>query len=153
MAKRRCKAKTKAGKRCKAAPLKGSDVCLAHSDEKTRVATSFQRGGGRPRKPRVVDVVRERIEAEMDEWYAVLIDARQATRAIVVGQGEYATIEHVPDHPTRLRAFAAAMDRAYGKPKQTAEISGADGGPVVLEADAEGVKLAHELLDHLRPEE
>ena len=130
MAKRKCKGKTKAGKACKAAPLKGKDVCLAHADEKDRVSTGFGVTGGRPRKPRVVDVVRERIEEDMDEWYAVLIEARSAMRSVVVGNGPSAYVAEVPDHPTRLRAFAEVMDRAYGKPKQIAELSGPGGGPI-----------------------
>lgn len=126
----RCKATTKAGTPCKAKPLKGKDVCIAHSDKKARDATGFGITGGRPRKPRVVDVVRERIEADMDRWYTVLVEASEATRTVVVGSGDNAYIEQVPDHPTRLRAFAEAMDRAYGKPVQATEVSGPDGGPI-----------------------
>src|SRR6516164_7783437 len=65
MARRRCKSKTKAGRQCRAAPLKGRDVCLAHSDGETRSSMQFvggQPGSGRPRKPRVTDEMRRLVE-------------------------------------------------------------------------------------------
>jgi hypothetical protein len=133
-AKLACAAITKTGKPCKAYPLKGRDVCLAHTDEKERVSTGFGVSGGRPKKPRVVDVLRERIEERIDAWLQPLDDALTASRPVLVGAGDDATVLDVPDHAIRLKAFAEAMDRAYGRPKQTQEISGPDGAPIELDA-------------------
>lgn len=91
-------------------------------------------GSGRPPAPRVVDVVRERIEQDMDAWYQVLLDARDATKPVMVGHGDDAYTEHVPDHGVRLAAFREVMDRAYGKPKQATELSGPGGGPIAVGA-------------------
>jgi hypothetical protein len=77
---------------------------------------------GRPAKPRVVDLVRERIEAEIDEWLKVLEDAREAVSTIVVGTGPNARTVVVPDFSARLKAFQVAFDRGYGRPKQTADV-------------------------------
>ena len=88
MSKRACHGTTKAGKPCKAAPLHDSDYCLAHTDEETRLSTGFGAPGtGRPRNPRAVDVLKERIEAGIDEVLKPLWDALTAERAVVVGNG------------------------------------------------------------------
>lgn len=145
----RCSGTTKTGKPCGAHPLKGRDVCLSHADEKERVSMGFGVNGGRPRVPRKIDAVRERMEAEIDAWLAVLEDARGAMRAVVVGQGEHATVEYVPDHAIRLAAFREAMDRSYGKPRQATGMTGADGGliQVVAEARAKAEAMSREELD------
>lgn len=120
-----CSATTKAGKPCKAAPLKDRDVCLAHADEETRTSTNFQQGPrpGRPRSPRVIDVLRERIEADIDRWLKPLEDGLTAERGLVVGDGPAARIEYVEDHATRIKAFREGMDRAFGRPTQTHDIT------------------------------
>jgi hypothetical protein len=48
-------------------------------------------------------------------------DDSSAERAVVVGTGPKARLEFAADHPTRLRAVAEALDRAYGKPTQPVE--------------------------------
>lgn len=119
--KTRCKAKTKAGKRCKAHPLRDSDFCLAHADAETRESVGFiaRNGkGGRPRNPRAVDVLRERIEANIDRWLLPLEDGLTADRGLVVGDGADARVEYVTDHGTRIKAHREAFDRAFGKPTQ-----------------------------------
>ena len=63
-----------------------------------------QPGAGRPRKPRVVDVIRERIEQDMEPVIAALVDALSASRGVVVGAGESAELELIPDHAARIAA-------------------------------------------------
>jgi hypothetical protein len=135
-----CKAMTKAGKPCKAPSLKEKEFCSAH-DPDTPPSARFgshaqarEAGllGGRPRKPRVSEVLRERFEEEADEYYAVLREAREAMEPYTVGWGEDAHIEMVPDHKVRLKAVEVAFDRSYGRPKQATELTGADGGPLLL---------------------
>jgi hypothetical protein len=132
--KRTCKAKTKTGKPCKAAPLKNRDVCLAHADAETRNKAQFLPGGngkgGRPKQPRSIDVLRERLEARQDEIIDVYLEAARATTHEIVGHGEDRELLEVPDHAMRLKAVEALHDRAYGKPKQVSEITGPEGGPI-----------------------
>lgn len=137
MATRRCNGKTKKGNACKAAPLTDGDFCLAHSDADTRASVGFtpEAGhlGGRPRLPRPHEVLRDAIEAEIDEWLAPLKDALKADRGVVVGAGEYASVEYVPDHQARLRAHEMAFDRVYGRPRQQLEHTGHNGAPIKTE--------------------
>lgn len=133
---RRCTATTKAGSPCRAAPLTGRTVCLAHADAVTRGSTGFTaeagRKGGRPRQPRTIEVVRERVEDQADAIIRVYLDAAEAV-----------TPDGRPDHPVRLRAVEALMDRAYGKPKQISELSGPDAGPVELAGRPVRVDLSY----------
>lgn len=143
--KRACSGTTKAGKPCKAAPLKDSDVCLAHSDPDTRASTGFvpEAGhlGGRPRNPRAHELLREKLEAEIDAWLDVLVDARTAERLVFIGSGDDVESERVPDHVIRMKAFAEIWDRVYGKPKQATEISGPGGDAVRVEGGAPDLEL------------
>ena len=51
-------------------------------------------------------MLRERLEREIErnETLSVLFDALGAERAVVVGNGPTAHVQHVPDIPTRLAA-------------------------------------------------
>lgn len=138
MSDRACQATTRTGDPCKAHPLADGDFCLAHSDPDTRASVGFTADaghlGGRPRNPRAVDVLREKIEQDIDSWLQVLVDAREAESGIVVGNGASASLETLPDHSTRIKAFLAAFDRAYGRPRQALEHTGEDGGPIQVTA-------------------
>jgi hypothetical protein len=77
---------------------------------------------------------------------------------VIVGRGEDAYAERIPDYDLRLKAAGAALDRVYGKPKQATELTGAEGGPIehasVDPGDPETRRLAHELLARrARPQE
>lgn len=132
MTRRRCKATTKRNTPCMAAPLKDQDVCLAHADEEVRISTDFGYGPrpGRPPNPKPVEVLREKIENDIEKWLAPYEEALRAERGVVVGNGPEAHVELVPDIPTRMKAADAVLDRIYGKAKQATEITGAGGGPV-----------------------
>lgn len=152
MAKRRCTAKTKAGKRCRNQPLAGTDLCIAHQPRKVKDSLGFggpQPGSGRPRHPRVIEVLRDRVDADVDAIVDVYVDALGAERSLVVGSGEFASIETAPDHQVRLKAADALLDRAHGRPVQVTQITGAEGPPVRVSADVDNPEvreLAHELL-------
>lgn len=121
------------GTPCGAWRMKGKNTCVGHLDRKEKEAIGFggpQEGSGRPKNPRVIDTLRDKVEERADEIMDVYFDAMKATRAIVVGSGADAFVDEVPDWPTRLRAVEALNDRAYGKPKQVSEISGPEGGPI-----------------------
>jgi hypothetical protein len=154
VAKRRCKGLNKQGEPCKAAPLKDRDVCLAHAEPELREKTGFvpdNGKGGRPRQPRPTELLREKMLELIDPAVDAIRDALEAERAIVVGSGEHAEVELVPDHPVRTRAAQEVFDRTAGKPAQAVEVTGADGGAVEVEAatDHETRELAHKLLERM----
>lgn len=126
MGKRKCTGTTKAGKPCGAPPRKGQTTCMGHAPKEEKESARFggpQPGAGRPRNPRAVEVLRERIEANIDRWLQPVEDALEAERGLVVGDGDSARVEYVTDHPTRLKAFTIAMDRAYGRPMQMVDVT------------------------------
>lgn len=142
MAKRGCSGKTKAGKRCKSTSVRDNGFCFAHQPEEVRKSHGFggpQEGAGRPRKPRAVDVLRERIENDIDRWLQPLEDGITAQRGIVVGDGPTAHVEYVEDHPTQIKAHREAFDRAFGRPTQPTRDDTADN------LDAEIAKLLGEM--------
>ena len=115
----RCTATTKAGDPCSAAPMTGRETCMAHADLETRKAVGFVAeagAAGRPPKRRAIDVLREKVENEIDLWLKPFSDALGATDML-----------GGPDHKTRMRAADSVLDRVYGKPTQRNELSGADG--------------------------
>jgi hypothetical protein len=118
-AKRRCKGTNKAGARCGAAPLKGSDYCRAHDPtvpEETRFGTPEQAGvaGSSPKPARkLTSILLRKLEERAEEIVDGLLDLTQ-----------------VEEPATRLRAIAEVYDRAEGKPKQATELTGRDGGAI-----------------------
>ena len=132
-----CTGTTKAGNPCKAPALHGSDTCISHSPKEVQESAGFggsQPGAGRPPNPRAVDLLRERIEGNIDRWLAPLEEALEATKVVVSGKDGEGFAEVYPDFAIRLRAVAEGFDRAYGKPKQATEVSGPDGGAIPVSA-------------------
>jgi hypothetical protein len=159
MAKRRCKATTKAGKRCKAAPLKGKDYCSAHDPDapgSTRFGSPEQAReagmqGGRPRSPRPHEELQRRIEEDIDRWLAPFEAALGGGKPMQMWDAEEGKhhIEFVPDPQLALKAVKLAFDRVYGRPRQQFELTGEDGGAVRISqeefADPETRKALREL--------
>ena len=140
---KKCSAKTKAGKRCKANARYDSGYCNAHSPKELQERSGFggaQPGAGRPRTPKAIDALRERIEKDIDRWLQPLEDGLTADRGVVVGDGENARVEFFADHPTRMKAMQLAFDRAFGKPAQAIKHSTEES-----EVDAEIRRLLAEL--------
>lgn len=132
--KARCTGKSvRTGKRCKAAPLKGTKRCAAHplepdsarfgSPEQAREA-GLQ--GGRPPKPRPDDILRQRIEDDIDKWLAPLEAALIDGKPMLMwdGQERVHKIEFVPDPKLGMQAMKLAFERVYGKPRQSIELAG-----------------------------
>lgn len=131
--KRKCQGTTKAGNACKSPPLKDHDFCLAHAPADVREKAGFIAAngkGGRKPNPTPLGTLRDRVEGEIDKWLAPYEEGLQAVQAVVVGNGPTATLEVVPDYKTRMRASDAVLDRIYGRPKQTTELTGEGGGPI-----------------------
>jgi hypothetical protein len=144
MAKRRCKGTTKAGKRCQAPPPTGEEFCRAHSPllpaearfgSPEQAAQAGALGGAAGRRPRVVEVLRERLESDIDRWLAPLEAALGEGKPIQMwdGQERKHTIQYVPDPALGMKALKLALDRVYGRPRQEVEVSGAGGGAVEFE--------------------
>ncbi len=128
MPKRQCHGTNKRGNPCGVAPLTGSDYCRAHdpqlpaesrfgSPEQAREAAT----GVERRYPRLRETVARKLEAKADRIIDAQIEALDATRAVVVGEGEDAHVEVFPDFLTRLRAGDTLTSRALGRPHQTTD--------------------------------
>lgn len=148
MAKRKCKGKTKAGKPCRAVPLKkGTELegvkvsgkwCRQHDQDLPDSARigGAQPGAGRPRNPRVVDVMRERVESEIEAILKPYFDTLKEATEVAKYEGVVYTSE-VPDLRARVEAAEKLLDRVYGKPTQVAEISAPGGAPLLGELFAD----------------
>lgn len=144
---RSCTSLTKKGKPCRAIPLPGTDKCISHSPKEVQESLGFggsQPGAGRPKTPRAVDVIRDRIEADLERVLAPLFNALDADRGIALAiKGGGMEIGFVADHEVRLRAVRELLDRAYGRPTQQTEITGPNGGPVREEVTLRGDNAWH----------
>lgn len=132
-----CTATTKSGESCKAIARHDTGLCNAHSPREVQERSGFggaQPGAGRPKTPRAVDVLRERIERDIDTVLNPLWEALAADQGIALQiKGGGMDLALIADHRTRIAAARELLDRAYGKPKQQTEVTGADGGPVALQ--------------------
>jgi hypothetical protein len=75
----------------------------------------------------VTDLLRERVEADPELLLGPLLRALTAKKSYPQN-GELVTVD---DNATQLKAFELAHDRLYGRPTQTTEITGKDGGPLM----------------------
>lgn len=149
----RCDAITKKGKQCTRAALEGHATCLSHASKEVKESRGFggaQKGAGRPKQPRVVDLLREKLDEHADQVLQVFVDAMTADRGVVVGNGPEAHVEYVPDHPTRIRAAESYLDRVVGKPRQAVEVTGAEGQPLIPPALPTGADWDRDLQNVLR---
>ncbi len=158
--KRQCKGERKAGGPCGANPMRPGTVvkgitvtgkwCLQHDED---LPTSAKIGGrahgslgGRPPMPKPTDIARQLIERHV---YMVLrphfrtiglelADDGTVTRlergAIVTGESKDGEViaSDIEDLGAQIAAAEKLLDRVYGRPKVTQEVTGADGGPLEL---------------------
>lgn len=115
---RKCAGTNRAGAPCRANPLRVSDFCSAHDPDRpddqrfgSRVQATAAATGVQKRVPGVMERMRERVEAEADAILAPYFEA--------LAGGDDGDIEQ------RMRAAERLLDRCFGKPKQSAELSGA----------------------------
>lgn len=137
-----CPSMTSAGNpcphKCQVVDIKGRryklKTCLMHSSDAIKDAVGVlnpPRGKvGRKKKQTVSQVLRQRVEAEVERYLQPLEDALLAMRAVVVGNGGSAHIEMVEDLNTRIKAVETILDRIYGRPRQTVEHSGPEGDSI-----------------------
>jgi hypothetical protein len=159
---RKCKGKTKAGTRCKAHPLRpgtkidGIEVsgkwCRQHDQDLPDSARigGAQPGAGRPAVPRATEVARKLVEeniaaVQRPYWRTLGYDVKigadgpylveiEDGGAKVYGESKegYINMSNHDDLGAMMNAAEKLQDRAFGRPKQSAEITGAGGGPVEL---------------------
>lgn len=166
---RRCRGRTKADEPCGAPPLRPGTVvegveasgewCRCHEPSlPSRTPLTHEdrvRGGEATRRLKPTEVLRERVEAEIDRWLRPYEEALAADRALVVGTGPKARVEVVPDLPTRMKAAEAVLNRLYGTATSRSEFSGTvTERRSEAELDREIERLMFDLRDreHLRTE-
>jgi hypothetical protein len=165
MARRRCKSKTKAGKRCRAAPLKGGETCSAHDrmrpDEDRFGSPIFSARAGasaKPRKPRpndeVLRLATEHARAIVAPLFRTLgLDLHddgsvtRCPRAMIVAkhEGEVFASE-VEDLGAQMAAAREILDRVHGKPRQALELAGAEDGPIAVDVGLDLNRLSDDEL-------
>lgn len=154
---RKCRSLTKAGKACKAPPIRNTDLCLAHSDAETRRSLQFfggQPGSGRPRVPTPSEVaqrlVEENVRVILQPYFRTLgydIEILADGDTVLIplpdggaklhGQSRDGVIRQSPhdDLAAMISASEKLLDRVYGRPKQAKELIGpedADFDPEVM---------------------
>lgn len=135
-----CQGTTKAGKPCKAAPPRGADYCRAHDPDlpdstrfgSTEQATDAGHLGGRPKLPRPHEVMRDRIESEIDAVLEPYFAALTGAVAHSFYEGEL-VLSDEPDYGARIAAAEKLLDRVYGRPRQQLEHTGHNGAPIKTE--------------------
>lgn len=145
--KRKCHGENLQGKPCGANPLKAGTVidgtkakgkhCRAHDPDLPETARiqGAQPGAGRPKNPRVVDVMRDRVERKIEQVLGPYFDALEGAVVHATFEGEVIPSAH-PDLGARIAAAEKLLDRVYGKPGQAIELTGKDGGPVEINEHA-----------------
>lgn len=154
--KRSCHKENRKGGPCGAPVIKGSDppVCISHADEETKRSAGFggaQPGSGRPALPKPTEIMRRLVEQHVEAvigphfrtlGFEVVRDANgelsiQASEnggAKVFGESKEGVvrISEYDDLGAHIAAAEKLLDRVYGRPKQTTELTGEGGGPVEL---------------------
>lgn len=140
--------------------------CISH-DEDLKGSTTFggpQPGSGRPRVPKPTEVGRRLVEeniaaVQRPYWRALGYDVEITSEgprvvkvdgggAKIYGVSAKDGVVYVSEHDdlgAMIGASEKLQDRAFGRPKQMTEITGADGGPV----EVSGVDLSKLEADEL----
>lgn len=94
----------------------------------------------------------ERLRQEAHDLLVRELAAKMVKAVRVIDEAMDAEIpgeEAVPDHRTRLAGADRTMDRVLGKPGQTVEHTGAEGGPITVEHKAR--LTVADLANYLQP--
>ena len=153
-----CTGLNRRGEPCGAPARKGTDRCSAHtadlpdSQRFGSVAQANEAGklGGRPRRPREIELIQEVADEFKDELRAVYSDGITATRAVIVGMdGGEQRVEYVPDHQQRLATAREIQDRLHGRPRQTMDVN-AQSQHLAVHVDMSDPRAREAIADVLR---
>jgi hypothetical protein len=135
-----CNAQTKKSERCTRPVGDNGAQCWIHAPETAEAARAASLPGAEKRNQTVTELLREKVAADPELLLGPLVRALTATKSYEQN-GRTVVVD---DNATQLKAFEIAHDRLYGKPTQTTEITGKDGGPLLalLKIHAEQQGLA-----------
>lgn len=155
---KRCTSTTKAGAPCKAPAKNGTDFCVNHAwmaetyppvPVKTDEILSDRRAIQAKQKTirrTVIDEMCEVAERDPKRIFKPLFDALEATKTVYNPLLQQDVQTTAPDWDVRLRAVQMLTDRLYGKPTARQEVTGAEGGPVTINAVV--LQLAQKAAQH-----
>lgn len=180
MTTKRCTAKTKAGRRCRAYPLEGTSHCLAHSDAEKRESVGFVAANGKGGRKPLPTPTAMASQLMLDSFLLLhgphfrtlglgvrIDDQGVASLYELPGGGAKLhgtsqrdgeiNMSEFDDLEAQRRAANDLLDRHFGRPKQQTVVTGADGGAVLLRIGElmtpETARLAGELADRLSIED
>jgi hypothetical protein len=148
--KRRCQAKTKAGRRCRATPRRDTGLCNAHSPKKVQESAGFggaQEGAGRPRLPGPHELARKLVEENIRHvvrpFFRTLgLDLEEDGSVTECGGAikfQWAGVNEpaleMVDLGAQILAAEKLLDRIYGKPRQQLEHVGDPERPVEFDGE------------------
>lgn len=169
--KRKCTKTTKAGKPCRGTPIAATDfkTCLAHAPEEVRDKLRFgkeQEGAGRPPKPKATEIARRLVEeniaaVQRPYWRTLGYDVKIGPEgpylveldeggAKVYGTSQKDGSINVSDYDdlgAMMTASDKLQDRAFGRPKQSTELSGEVGGTNTAQLEREIERLTERLAE------
>jgi hypothetical protein len=122
-----CDGLTKAGDPCKRSVGENGRQCWRHAPATRTDALEASRAGAEKRDEELLIELRRQVLKDPEPVVRPILEALAATKNYLTN-GELVT---VPDHATRIKAFETVADRLLGKPIQSTEITGADGGPLL----------------------
>lgn len=142
----KCKGTRKDGEKCGGTRINNThegllnpDFCMGHQSKEAKQKLRFggaQEGAGAPRKPRAMEMLKERLEERADEVLAPFFDGLSAMKQEGTIQDpdsddpKARIPKMVPDLYARQQAARELLDRGYGRPTQMTEVSGPNGGPI-----------------------
>jgi hypothetical protein len=122
-----CDGLTKKGEPCKRPVGENRRQCWRHAVATRGEALDASKVGAEKRDEALLIELRRQVLKDPEAVVRPILEALAATKSYVTN-GELVT---VADHATRIKAFETVADRLLGKPMQPAEITGADGGPLL----------------------
>lgn len=159
---KKCNKTTKAGNPCRSWALHGYDVCMAHAPAKVRESAGFIAANGKAGRkplPKPNELARQLLEQHIEVVFAphfktlgydIEIEGGEMKLVAIEGGGAKihgeskdgeVTVSPYDDLGAMITAAEKLLDRIYGRPKQTTELTGEGGGPIetreLIPADAD----------------
>ena len=144
-ASRKCKAKTKAGKACRATGIMDNGFCMAHQPAEVRESLGFVADngkGGRPRVPSPIEMKRKLIEdnvrvmvepyfkalgyeiVEGEDGELTIQESGEGGVKLTASFQGHVSESEIDDIGAQIEVVEKLLNRVYGKPVQQTELSG-----------------------------